>query len=109
MGWDAEEAEAYRKISESIAVVAETIARSEPDRPLVKLLLGISSSCASLADYFRAREKTAHLRCEPGALGQTEEDRRASLEMRALYTRLQEQWAALAAELDTGASPKPRE
>jgi len=108
MGWDAEDSENYRKISESIASIAETIARSEPDRPLVKLLVGISSSYANLADYFRAREETAHLRCEPGAIGETEEDRRASLEMRALYNRLQEQWAALAAEMDTGASPKQR-
>jgi len=109
MGWDAEDAENYRKISESLTAVAETIAGSEPGKPLVKLLLGISSSYASLAGYCRAREETAHLRCEPGAIEETEEDRRASLEMRALYTRLQEQWAQLAAELDTGASPKQRE
>jgi hypothetical protein len=107
MGWDAEDSENYRKISESLSAIAETIAGGESDRPLVKLLVGISSSYAKLADYFRAREETAHLRCEPGAI-ETEADRRASLEMRDLYNRLREQWAALAAEMDTGASPKQR-
>ena len=108
MGWDAEDSENYRKISESLAAIAETVAAGEPDKPLVKLLVSISSSYANLADYFRAREGTAHLRCEPGAID-TEQDRRASLEMRAIYTRLQEQWAQLAAEMDSGASTKQRE
>jgi len=105
MGWDAEESERYRTLSDSLGKVAETIARGDSDGALRNLLLDMSASYKKLAGHFRAREETAHLRCEPGAIKETEEDRHASLAVRVIYVKLQEQWAALAAALDKDASP----
>ena len=99
MGWDADEAERCRTISESLGKIAEKIAGGNSDRALKSLLLSMSSSYETLASHFRAREATAHLRCGAGAI-ETEEDRRASLAVRAIYEELQEQWAVLAVELE---------
>jgi hypothetical protein len=103
MGWDGEQAESYRKISESLGQIAGTLGSGEDGRRLEELLLGMRSSYQKLAGYYQAREETAHLRCGDPAIGETEEDRRASLEVRAIYTELQEQWAVLAAELEAAA------
>src|SRR5262245_56942462 len=107
MGWDADEAERYRRISASLRQLAETIARQDADRALRSLLVGMSASYEKLARHFLAREATAHLRCEGEA--QTAEELRASLAMRSLYSELQEQWATLSTELEKTDSLGQRE
>ena len=105
MGWDADRAERYGAIAESLAKLAEAMGSSKADKALKGLLLSMCASYEDLARHYRAREETAHLRCGEGALQETEADRQQNLAVQAIYEELQEQWVAVAAALEKSAEP----
>lgn len=90
----ADEARRYREIAELLLELAERL----PAEPSKRLLLSMASDYKDQADDLAA---TDDVRCRPLVpVPLTDQQVARELEVRARHIRIEQQWSALAAELD---------